>query len=264
MDISVTVDGNVIYVADPDAHCVHRYDLLRARYWCLESDPGEPQISPVGVTVSNDGQVYASDPQLGLIFFAGPADKELKTFAVSSKLEQPTGIHWVGAETEARLYVTDTATQSVLVFDSAGNLANAITGRGANPGQFNYPTFIWTDDDKSLLVTDSLNFRIQRFDEDHGFLHQFGENGDRPGDFSRPKGVATDSFGHVYVVDALMHTIQIFDRLGQLLLAVGGQGQKEGEFWLPNGIFITRDDKIFVADSYNGRVQVFQYVGPGS
>lgn len=262
MDVATTRDHNIIFVADPDAQCVHRYDIGAARYRCLASRENQPSVSPIGLAVAEDGWLFVADSQLGRLFQSAPESKNLEPFDVAADLEQPTGMHWDSASQS--LYVTDTKKQSVLVFDRHGNLKQTISERGSAPGEFNFPTYVWKDANGDLLVTDSLNFRLQRFDSDGNFLHTFGENGDQPGDFSRPKGVATDSFGRIYVIDALLHSMQIFSPEGELLLALGQQGQGQGEFWLPNGIFITADDTIFVADSYNKRVQVFRYVGPES
>ena len=260
MAVAATDDNKIIYVADPDAQCVHRYDLARARYECLRLGKNKLPVFPVGLDITDDGWLFVSDSQQGQLLQMAPGEKQLESFYAGEKLDQPTGIVWDSVS--QRLYVTDTGNQSILVFDRDGDLKKTFGERGSGPGQFNFPTYLWVDSaSNELLVTDSLNFRVQRFGTDGVFLHTFGENGDKPGSFSRPKGVATDSYGHVYVVDALMHSMQIFNPNGELLLAVGGQGQGEGQFWLPNGIFITDDDMIFVADSYNKRVQVFRYVG---
>jgi sugar lactone lactonase YvrE len=262
MDVAATPDAQIIFVADPDAGCVHRYDLGRRKYRCLSTGRGEATISAIGVTVTEDGHLFATDSMQGRIWQAGPKDTELTPFYTSEELVQPTGIHW-RPDTQ-RLYVTDTTSHRVLEYDRAGNLKRTIGTRGADTAEFNYPTYLWIDAKQELLVADSLNFRIQRFDKDAGFLNAFGQDGDRPGDFSRPKGIATDKFGHVYVSDSLMHALQIYTPDGELLLSIGNQGQGEGEFWLPAGMFITPDNTIFVADSYNKRIQVFRYIGQES
>jgi sugar lactone lactonase YvrE len=262
MDVAATPDAQIVFVADPDAGCVHRYDLGRRKYRCLSTGRGEATISAIGVTVTEDGHLFATDSMQGRIWQAGPKDTELTPFYTSEELVQPTGIHW-RPDTQ-RLYVTDTTSHRVLEYDRAGNLKRTIGTRGADTAEFNYPTYLWIDAKQELLVADSLNFRIQRFDKDAGFLNAFGQDGDRPGDFSRPKGIATDKFGHVYVSDSLMHALQIYTPDGELLLSIGNQGQGEGEFWLPAGMFITPDNTIFVADSYNKRIQVFRYIGQES
>jgi sugar lactone lactonase YvrE len=260
MAVATTGDAQIIFVADPDARCVHRYDLQRSRYTCLTIKEGDMLSSPVGLAVTGDGRLYVADSQLGRVFQVAAGGKWLEPLELQNALKQPTGIFWEA--TSQLLYVIDTGEQSIKAFSPSGALVREFSKRGNQPGQINYPTYLWVDANQELLVTDSLNFRVQRFEHDGTFLGTFGKDGDQAGDFARPKGVATDSFGHVYVVDALFHSIQIFDRQGVLLLAIGGQGHAEGQFWLPNGIFISRDNMIFVADSYNKRVQVFRYIGP--
>jgi sugar lactone lactonase YvrE len=237
--VVATRDHQVIFVADPDAGCIHRYDLSRRRYHCLTTVGASSVLRAVGLAIIDEEWLIVSEPGTGHLYRAGIQSDQLEIFHTSADLDRPTGVTW--SQSTERLYVTDTGQQSVLEFDRAGN-----------------------DDNGELLVTDSLNFRLQRFDREGKFLHAFGESGDRPGDFARPKGVATDELGHIYVVDALMHSMQIFDRGGHLLLSVGLQGHSKGEFWLPNGVFVTPGNMIFVADSYNKRVQVFRYVGPAT
>ena len=261
MAVAATNDRKLIFVADPDAQCVHRYDLAKARYRCLRLGRNGPPVFPIGLDITEDGWLYVSDSQQGRLFQMAPGGKQLEPFYAGAELDQPTGIVW--SSVSQRLYVTDTSKQSIVAFDRDGNLKNSFGERGSGPGQLNFPTYLSVDSaNNELLVTDSLNFRLQRFDSNGNFLYTFGENGDQPGDFSRPKGVATDSHSHIYVVDALMHSMQIFSPEGEFLLALGEQGQGQGQFWLPNGVFITADNMIFVADSYNKRVQVFRYVGP--
>jgi sugar lactone lactonase YvrE len=261
MDVAATEGGGIIYVADPDARCVHRYDLARGRYDCLGLSRDAALPSPVGLALTPSGRLYVADSLMGGLFTIGPGDRYLQPFAGDATLERPTGLAW--HEAAGLLLVSDTGSQSLKAYRSDGSFAFEFASRGIGPGEVNFPTYLWADASE-LLVTDSLNFRVQRFDAEGAFRASFGKNGDRAGDFARPKGVAVDSDGHVYVVDALFNGIQVFDREGRLLLAFGERGQEAGQFWLPNGLFITVDDLIFVADSYNRRVQVFRYLGSAS
>ena len=262
MAVATSTDATIIFVADPDARCVHRYDLRRGQYRCLMISRKEAILSPVGLAVSDTGRLYVSDSRSAHIYYAESGDKWLQRLDLNSSLEQPTGIAWDDAR--QILFIVDTGSQSIKAFDKAGVLVREFGGRGVLPGAFNFPTYLWIDPNQQLLVTDSLNFRVQRFGKDANFVSAFGQDGDRPGDFSRPKGIATDDFGHVYVSDSLMHALQIYTPDGELLLSIGNQGQGEGEFWLPAGMFITPDNTIFVADSYNKRIQVFRYIGQES
>jgi sugar lactone lactonase YvrE len=94
MDVAATPDAQIVFVADPDAGCVHRYDLGRRKYQCLASGRGESNVSVVGVTVTEDGHLFATDSMQGGIWQAGPKDTKLTPFYTSEGLVQPTGIHW--------------------------------------------------------------------------------------------------------------------------------------------------------------------------
>jgi sugar lactone lactonase YvrE len=259
MDVVATTGGGMIYVADPDARCVHRFDLQRNHYDCLRLSRDESLGSPIGLAITPAGRLFVADSLLRGIFTIEAGDRYLQRLDTGEALQQPTGIAW--DEDAGVLFVTDTGAQSIKAFTPEGEQVLGFGERGADPGQLNFPTYLWLPGDGELVVTDSLNFRIQRFATSGEFLHSFGKNGDQIGDFARPKGVAVDALGHIYVVDALFNGVQIFDREGMLLLAFGEQGQGPGQFWLPNGIHVTRDNMIFVADSYNRRVQVLRYIG---
>jgi sugar lactone lactonase YvrE len=260
MSVAVGAGENMIFVADPDIHCVHQYDLVKGGYRCLTVRNGANLLSPMGLAIDDEGRLFVSDSQQGIIYTLEPGGKWLKPLPLNVELQRPTGLFW-DAESD-NLIIVDTGLQSITNVTRDGTMVRKIGGRGSAAGRLNFPTYTWKDSNGDLLVSDTLNFRIQRFDDEGEFLSSFGVVGDSAGDFGRPKGVAVDTWGHIYVVDGLFHSIQIFDASGQLLLAIGGQGHEAGEFWLPNGIFITASNTIFIADSYNRRVQVMRYVGP--
>jgi DNA-binding beta-propeller fold protein YncE len=257
--MAVVVVERTIFVADPGAKGVHRFDGARARYDLLRVEGGAPLLSPVALARGAEGAVYATDSALAKVFVLRPGAGAFTPLPLKAVLRQPTGIAHDAAT--GRLYVTDTSTHQVHAFERDGTLAFSVGGRGTGNGEFNYPTLIWCGADGRLYVNDSLNSRIQIFDRSGRHLSSFGRAGDGTGDLARPKGLATDAHGHVYVVDALFHAIQIFDASGRFLLSVGTHGRERGEFWLPAGIFSDSDGTLYVADSYNRRVQVLRYIG---
>jgi len=257
--MAVAASGNLIYVADPGAGCVHRFNQQTMRYQQMRRQDDMPLLSPVGLAVTQSGRIFVADSRLGKIFTAAADDKELQPFAPDTDVLQPTGLAW--NEDDQLLYVVDTRAQTVKKLSLAGDVVGTIGGRGTAAGMLNFPTYAWSDAGRELLVSDSLNFRVQRFDNSGQPLGAFGQPGTVSGTLSRPKGIATDSDGHVYVVDALLHSMQVFDKSGGLLLAVGEQGQSAGQFWLPAGLYIDKADRIYVADAFNSRVQVFRYLG---
>jgi DNA-binding beta-propeller fold protein YncE len=256
--MAVLAVKGVVYVADPGAKGVHRFDPGIERYDLITGPGGTELPSPVGLAQGSDGDIYVTDSQLAQVLVIRPGSKAAAPLPLP-RMTQPTGVAFDPAT--HRLIVVDTGAHHANVFDRDGTLHSRFGGRGTGNGEFNYPTLLWRDAQGRLYVTDSLNFRVQIFDPQGRFMSKFGHLGDGAGDNSRQKGVATDSWGHVYIVDALFNALQIFDRGGQLLLSVGSIGGDPGEFWLPAGIFIGDDDLIYIADSYNQRVQILRYIG---
>lgn len=253
----VEVNG-VVYVADPGAKGVHRFEPGTNNYELIAARGDAELPSPVGLARGKAGEVYVTDSELAQVLVIRPGAKEAVPLALPP-MGQPTGIAFDPAS--GRLIVVDTSAHRVNVFNPDGTLHTSFGRRGRGDGEFNYPTLLWRDSQGRLYVTDSLNFRVQIFDAQGQFLKQFGQLGDGSGDNMRQKGVATDSYGHIYVADALFNALQIFDQAGSLLLSVGSVGSDRGEFWLPAGIFIDEDDQIYIADSYNQRIQILRYIG---
>lgn len=212
--------------------------------------------SLVGICKTTKDQFFFTDSKENKIFHINFDKEELVDFNDTIKLFQPTGIAY--SQSKEEIWVVETAAHRISVFNLEGQLVQRIGNRGVNPGEFNYPTFIWIDDTGQVYIVDSMNFRIQILDKEGAVINSFGQIGDATGYLSRPKGIATDSYGNIYIVDALFHSVQIFDRDGNFLYHFGKQGRGNGQFWLPAGIFIDQNDFIYIADSYNARIQVFQ------
>jgi DNA-binding beta-propeller fold protein YncE len=277
----VTDSQGRMYVADTARRAVYRFDFNghKAERFsefapCGEVAAGERRLlftalfskspkvtldSPIGVAVDGQDNFYVSDSILGSVLAFDEEGHCLRSFGSGDELLRPSGIA-INKRLE-RLYVTDTGGHKVVVYDLEGNRLFDFGQRGDRPGDFNFPTNIFIDDEDKVYVTDSLNFRVEVFTSEGEILTHFGQLGNVSGSFNKPKGIAVDSDGHIYVVDTLFDSVQIFDFDGRLLLAFGESGRGAGEFWLPSGIFIDKWDNIYVSDSYNTRVQVFRYLG---
>ena len=250
---AVAVYQQKTLVADPGLHAVHLFDQARRSYMLISVFEDEALESPVGVALGKD-RIFVSDSVLGKVFIL---DNKGQLLTSITELERPTGL--VFDTVTNRLYVADTLSHQVVVFDEDGRKQFAFGNRGSGDGEFNFPSHIFMSAGQ-LLVNDNMNFRIQAFDGDGAFQSSFGNHGDGSGSFSQPKGVAADSDGNIYVAGATIDRIQVFSPQGEFLLAFGGKGNGAGQFLMPAGITI-RNNRIYVADSYNRRIQVFEYVG---
>lgn len=254
--VAVDSSGRLI-VADTAYKRIHIYDLKAPGYDYIDSAGDAKLESPIGVAADADGNIYVTDPGARKVFAYRKNGQFLFEFDAGVK---PTGIAVNRVDKE--IYVVDTGTHNVGVYDLNGNRKRSFGVWGAKGGgEFNFPVDIFIDKSGDVYVTDSMNYKIKIFDKTGRFITMFGRHGDGTGDFGRPKGVATDREGNIYVADSIFDTVQIFDRNGRFLLSFGSIGNENGSFWMPCGIFIDVNDRIYVADSYNRRIQVFEYLG---
>lgn len=195
----VIVGKHEIYVADPGVKGVHYFNRQENEYKLIQLADDRPLPSPVGLALGPARSVFIADSALGGIYVIKPDSDVAIPLKIKSKLKQPTGVAW--DDKQQRLYVTDTATHTINIFDRHGKRYKQIGKRGTGKAQFNFPTLLWLGKKGRLFVTDSLNFRIQMFNRQGRFLGFFGKAGTTSGTLSRPKGVATDKFGHIYTVD---------------------------------------------------------------
>ena len=252
----IAADGRGrIWVADPESHVVHIYDLADRRSDYLTRAGEDLFLSPVGVAYDPERELlYISDSGLNKVFVVDDQGDFLGLRQPDEGFSRPAGM---ALDSQGRLYVVDVLKGRIEMFSPEGVHLGGMEG-GA--GELNRPSNVAVDQNGRVYVTDSLNFRVVVFGADRKILATFGKIGDRPGYFARPRGIAVDSQGHIYVSDAAFDNVQIFDLTGNLLLYFGGYGKSPGKLNLPAGLFFDRDDRLYVADTYNRRVQIFEYL----
>lgn len=254
-----TNNDSVIYVTDPSAGIVHRYDLARRDVSYIVQAGEEPLASPVGVAVDDQENLYVSDSVNAKVYKFSKKGEFIRELRGTKAFLRPAG---VAINSLGEIFVVDALAHKLYVFNRDDSF-NRDFPREVSGEELNSPSNVAIDRLDHVYVTDSMNFVIRAYDRDGNLLKDIGGIGDAPGSFARPKGVALDSDQHIYVVDANHDNFQIFDQGGRLLLFVGKNGKGAGEFYLPSGIFIDKHDRIFVSDTYNHRIQIFQYLKEG-
>lgn len=217
-------------------------------------------VTPAGMAASPNGDVFVADAELGLVARLDAKGNPGRAIG-RGVLRRPTGVAYDPVRGE--LFVADTYTHDIKVFDAAGRLARTIGRRGEGPGEFNFPTHLAFARGE-LYVTDTMNSRIQVFADGGQRLRlTFGSRGLYIGNLVRPKGVTVDSDGNIYVVESYYDHLLVYNRNGAFLMAIGGLGRDTGRFYLPAGAWSDSRNRIYVADMFNGRVVVFQYLETG-
>lgn len=171
-------------------------------------------------------------------------------------LGKPYGV----AVFHGRVYVSDTGSRSVAVFDIPGQRFFKLGEEGA--GQLRMPMGLDVDGAGNVYVVDNSARLVQVFDGNGRHLRTLAGDGQS---FSRPSGIAVDAKGErIYVVDTGgvdtdKHRVRVLDaQTGQHLLDFGTRGTGPGEFNLPRDVTIGNDGLLYVVDGGNFRVQIFQ------
>jgi DNA-binding beta-propeller fold protein YncE len=167
------------------------------------------------------------------------------------------------AASRGRLYVSDTVSRFVRVFDVPQGKQFRI-GDEEGAGQLIKPVGLDIDAAGNLYVADIGAKAVMVYGPDRRFLRRVG--GDKW--FSRLSSVTVDPAGtRVYAVDlggvsSEQHQVRVFDAVsGAHLYDIGKRGSGPGEFNLPRDLAIGKDGRLYVVDGGNFRVVVFDRDG---
>ena len=192
------------------------------------------------------------------------------------------------------IYVADSTTDSISVFDDNGNFKFNFDDDGSND-EFKNPAGMTIDNDDDILyVSDTDNNRIRMFeltdnsscpsgteevvDDEVCFVDDFGTSGNGEGKFDEPSGLAFDEdSGLLYVADTENNQVQAFEIVSgntcpsgtdEIIDGVcfveefGSSGSNDGTFNSPTGLAFDKDNGLlYVADRDNDRVQMISTTG---
>ncbi len=163
---------------------------------------------------------------------------------------------------EGRVYVSDTVSRLVTVFDVPHS--NYYQIGATEPGGLTKPLGLATDSDCNLYVADGTAQHIVVYDQDGQFLRVIG-NKDM---FDRLTHVEVDPSGErVFAVDtggvgSLRHQVRVLNgETGEHMYYIARRGNEDGELNLPRDIALNTDGNLYIVDGGNFRVQVFTTYG---
>jgi DNA-binding beta-propeller fold protein YncE len=178
----------------------------------------------------------------------------------NGQVQNPGGI---AIDAQENLYVVDTVSKLVSVFDRQGTKL-----RDINDGSLVRPNGIAVDrKNNRVYVVDTGNSesKEQNVKIYDATGRRIGAIGGAPGggfsEFKLPTMVAVDDSGKVYVTDTLNARVQIFDADGKFVFTFGQTGSNWGEFDKPKGIALDTFGNIYVVDTGWSNVQIFNQKG---
>jgi DNA-binding beta-propeller fold protein YncE len=192
-----------------------------------------------------------------------PADKMVRELSgalpVSARpvFEKPMDV----VARHGRIYVTDTSTESIIVFDVPRRRLFRFGNRA--PNILRKPVGLALDAQMNVYVADAKRRQVMVFDGLGLFLRTIGG----PDDLNRPTGVGVSRDGErIYVVDrsdneSESHCVVVYTRDGLKLKVIGTRGGADGEFNVPLQAAVAPDGTVYVLDSGNFRVQAFDRDG---
>jgi regulation of enolase protein 1 (concanavalin A-like superfamily) len=231
-------------------------NLLRKWQTC---DDNARSGYPSDLAVTSTGNVYVSDTS-GRIQVFDKTGVLLRTIGSygsgDGEFEYPMGLAFDAA---GRLYVIDTYTARVQVFDSAGKFLRKWTQGNPEEG-IGYATKIAIGGKGNVYVNDINSETVRIYSSTGAFLGKFRGSGAGNGAFYFPCAIAAGSSGRVYVSDAT-NRVQVFDAAGNFLAKWGSSGSGDGEFDYPGECAMDQKGNLYVADSNNHRIQVLSGTG---
>jgi len=195
-------------------------------------------------------------------------DESLKEMLLgnSGRMNEGFGKPYAVAVNKGRVFVSDTVSRVVRVFDAPlGTYFKIGSPSEENPqSQLMKPMGLDTDAEGNLYVIDATLRVVKVYSRDGKYLRSLMT----PGDVDKPASVTVDKNGdRIYVIDiggpaSSNHRVRIYDaRTGSHLFDIGKRGDGPGEFNLPRDMAIGKNGELYVVDGGNFRIQVFDHEG---
>jgi DNA-binding beta-propeller fold protein YncE len=225
-----------------------------------DASPGLHQ--PMGIAVSDDGhRLYVADFAWNAVFVFDLYARALRFIGNDERfgLGRPIG---VALDEQENVYVTDTASLSVKVYDRNGKFLRSI---GKN--RLVRATGLAIDRTRRRLYVvdtgqnDEKAHQVKVFDLDGNLLGEIGHRGDGDGEFNFPTFAAVDSQGRLYVADTANFRVQVFGPDGKFIKKFGRAGNTVGDFGRPKAVALDTFGNIYMLDSHFSNVQIFNQQG---
>ena len=167
-------------------------------------------------------------------------------------LKDPWG---VAVNEQDEIAVSDVGNHKIRLFKSDGTHIKSFGGKGAQHGEFDFPSGTVYHGD-NIIVAEQSNHRVQVLSRQGGYLRHVGGEGSLDHQLNFPAGLYINSDGNIIVADRNNKLIKIFSADGQFLNKLG----TEGSFIEPFHC-IQHDNYLIVSDRGDHCVKCFDRKG---
>ena len=227
---------------------------------------GEPDfknlVRPYSIVTDSRGRIIVTDPGAGGVHIFDFAQQKYKFLERRGKEKDAMlGPQCVAVDAQDNIYITDSETGKIFVYNSNGKYERVIGSLRGGEGYFKRPTGIAVDSAaQRIYVTDTLRDQIFMLDMQGNILQTIGKRGDGNLEFNFPTELRLDG-PDLIVVDAMNFRVQVLGRDGSFRYAIGKIGDSTGDLFRPKGIGVDSENDLYIVDGLWGVVQVFDRQG---
>ena len=240
---------------------------LKRGFWTrvLDIVAGAPDyhqmIRPYSVVTDSQGRIIVTDPGIAGIHVFDFAKQKYKFLSREGGKDPLQSPQCVAVDAQDNIYVTDSETGKILVWNANLKYRRAIGSIKGGEGYFKRPTGIAVDSStQRIYVSDTTRHKVFVLDMQGNVLQTLGRNGAAIGEFNFPTELRLHG-NELMVVDAMNFRVQVFDRSGQFLYGIGAIGEISGTMYRPKGIAADSEGNVYVVDGIFDTVQAFNRKG---
>ena len=219
-------------------------------------------VRPYSVITDSKGRIIVTDPGASGVHIFDFPQKKYKFIERREKVHDAMLVpQCVAVDAQDNIYVTDSESGKVFVFEPSGKYVRAIGSLKGGEGYFKRPTGIAVDGAaQRIYVTDTLRDEIFILDMQGSVLGRFGKTGRGEGEFNLPTELRLNG-PDLLVVDSMNFRVQAFDREGKFEFSIGKIGDTTGAIFRPKAVSVDSEGDVYVVDAQFDVVQVFNRQG---